>query len=304
MDPAGLWEAGLAEAEAAGIPDVLRREVGLASHPASEDVHRAVAECAAAMGLLLCRLPHLTALSLSMPCVPAALKLLLQGGAKGRLQAVKLHDSASYCQPRDGGGMDWLAAGPNSHDNRISEASLSLSHKFTLPALLACTSLTSLELSTKLAYRVLATLVQSANMRALRSLRLPTQIVCQGLLDIMLKDLPGEASVTGCWSVLACLHESLAGALGFQEGAFHARLMAPSGLHFRTLHLPSRAAAAFSNGALGSAHERCNYAGHLVLTLSSCVLPHRAGAPCGGLLQGPQQMQGRCPLPLAQPAAL
>lgn len=173
-DPAGLWAAGITEAEGAGhapvMHDTVEEVIGSADASAVEEATEA-AQCAAAVGKLLGSLQQLTALSLMMPCVPVAMKLLALG-------------SGPWCSLQE------LSLREASGDSPMTEQSAT---KLALPALLACTSLTSLELRFKITHPSVMALVESPAMQGLRSLRLPQQWVNQKLLDLLLKCLPGGA---------------------------------------------------------------------------------------------------------------
>lgn len=167
MDPAGLWAAGVAEAEAAGV-DVMHFS-GSASdvpEPDTEHVHYA-----ASTGMLLNLLPHLLSLALSMRFFTAALRLLVQRDSGARVRSLSLLNRSSRYRP----GCEL--------------------ERLLLPAVTACTGLTSLHLAFPLSSdRSFVPLVRSNALRRLTSLIIPEQKVDQQGLDAILQCLPGEAA--------------------------------------------------------------------------------------------------------------
>lgn len=137
--------------------------------------HRLLEESAldaAATGMLISRLPHLTSIKLNIPAALAAYKMLVQDGLGSRLTDVALYDAEEYmiCTP-------------------------SVVSELIVPALQACTSLARLVLGGSINFGpyLPAVLGDCPGLGAtLRSLGLPDQRVDQELLDMILLLLPGE----------------------------------------------------------------------------------------------------------------
>lgn len=171
-DPSGLAAAHAAEASAEGKAAVEACAQGLSSVQGMTEAGALQdAQCAAATGMLLGRLHHLTSLTLSMRGMPAALRMLGLGGGGGKLQSLRLDDPGAHAE-----GM------PSSVMTEV-----------LVPALSACTSLTSLDLATLCESKVFTPLPSCPALRGLHSLRVPQQWVDLAGLDAILQNLPGEA---------------------------------------------------------------------------------------------------------------
>lgn len=163
LDQEGLWAAAEAEAEAAGHKDLLHA-IASQQPPQPNDLWSA----AAATGLLLGRIPNLMSLVLDVPRVLSAFRMMTLNGLGSRLAHLSLTEK----------------------DTPYSD-----SHASSLlrPALQACSSITSLELAPCVG-RLLPSLLPSSPglLAKLRSLSLYGQTVELGMLDFILRELPGE----------------------------------------------------------------------------------------------------------------
>lgn len=176
-EPEDLWAAAVAEAEAAGHSDLLQAAAqepdGLREIQRKEQQGKS----AAATGLLLSSLPHLTSLELDMPRALAACRMLVLGDAGSRLTELKLYDS-------------WVTLPFD-----ISETS-----DLLIPALQACSGLRSLELGGRVG--LADVLAACPGLASLRSLSIPRESADQEVLDLVLTGLTGEKmsiKLTGGW---------------------------------------------------------------------------------------------------------
>lgn len=166
-----LWAAAESEADSFEHTDLLYAAA------ASQGWNAGSARAAAATGYLLSPLP-LTTLTLDTPRAAAALGPLMLRGMGSRLQSLSIRQECRI-QANKAGGSKYRSSEFEAPENLT-------------PALQACSSLISLELSAWVRGGLHKVLPACPNLATLRSLHLPKQGVGQRLLDVILQGLPGE----------------------------------------------------------------------------------------------------------------